>query len=113
MDTPERRVWQPNGESLARVGVLSRRNVSSGSARCRCESSPAVARAVDTPERRVWQPNGESMARVSENISTDVHIAVSCHNAGCIGIQPFDNKLLIPNAEKMIALERLHKKRRV
>jgi hypothetical protein len=49
----------------------------------------------------------------AENISTDVHKAVSCHNAGCIGIQSFDNKLLIPNAEKMIALGRLHKKRRV
>ena len=43
---------------------------------------------------------------MAENISTDVHKAVSCHNAGCIGIQSFDNNLMRPTAEKRKALER-------
>ena len=48
----------------------------------------------------------------AENISTETHKAVSCHNAGYIGIQSFRNKFLLPNSSKSNALERMWSCRR-
>ena len=36
----------------------------------------------------------------AENISTDKHKAVTCHRAGCVGIQKLRNSLLLPGDKK-------------